>query len=122
MADLQHAILLLRELDQFGGLRGVVGHRFLDQDVFALLRAIALAMSKCVVVGVTMFSASLAAAASAMELKTRSIVFRGDFAGGFGVGVVNAGEFDLSGGGEFGINADVMLPERAGAEDGDFDL
>ena len=39
VADLQDAILLLRELDQFGGLRGVVGHRFLDQDVFALLRA-----------------------------------------------------------------------------------
>src|ERR1035441_7153708 len=34
-----------------------------------------LAMSKCVVVGVTMFSASLAAAASAMEVKTCSLCF-----------------------------------------------
>jgi hypothetical protein len=81
-----------------------------------------LAISKCVVVGVTMLSASLAAAASAMELKMRSLVFLGDFAGGFGVRVVNAGEFNLSGGGEFGVNARVMLAERAGAEDGDFDF
>ena len=79
-------------------------------------------MSKCVVVGVTMFSASLAAAASAMEVKDVRVVFLGDFAGGFGVRVENAGEFHLAGGGEFGINAGVMLAERAGAEDGDFIL
>ena len=50
------------------------------------------------------------------------LVFLGDFAGGFGVRVVNAGEFHLAGGVEFGINAGVMLAERAGAEDGDFDF
>ena len=36
VADLQDAIFLLRELDEFGGLRGVVGHRFFDEHVFAL--------------------------------------------------------------------------------------
>ena len=73
-------------------------------------------------VGVTMFSASLAAAASAMELKTRGVVFGGDFAGGVGVGVENAGELNLPGGGEFGVNAGVILSERADAEDGHADF
>jgi hypothetical protein len=38
------------------------------------------------------------------------------------MGIVNAGEFDLSGGMEFGVNTGVMLTERTGAEDGDFDF
>ena len=54
--------------------------------------------------------------------KDLELVFRGDGAGGFGVRVVNAGEFDVAGGVEFGINAGVMLTERAGAENGDFDF
>jgi hypothetical protein len=45
-----------------------------------------------------------------------------DFAGGFGARVEYAGEFNQTGGGEFGVNADVVLAERPGAEDGDFDL
>jgi len=65
-------------------------------------------MSKCVVVGVTMLSASLAAAASAMELKMCRLCFSAIFR------AVSACEF--------GINAGVMLAERAGAEDGDFDF
>ena len=79
-------------------------------------------MSKCVVVGVTMFSASLAAAASAMELKTRALCFAAILRAVSALRVENAGEFHLAGGGEFRINADVILAERAGAEDGDFDL
>ena len=38
MADLEHAVLLLGQLDQVGGLGGVVGHRLLDQHVAALLQ------------------------------------------------------------------------------------
>jgi hypothetical protein len=49
-------------------------------------------------------------------------VFLGDFAGGFSVRVVNAGKFHFAGGVEFGVDARVMLTERAGAKDGDFDL
>jgi len=33
VADLQDAIFPLRELHEFGGLGGVVGHRFFDEDV-----------------------------------------------------------------------------------------
>ena len=79
-------------------------------------------MSKCVVVGVTMFSASLAAAASAMEAKTRSLCFAAILRAVSACGVVNAGEFHQAGGVEFGIDAGVMLAERAGAENGDFDF
>ena len=46
-------------------------------------------------------------------------VFGGDFAGGVGGRVVNAGEFHLAGGGQFGVDADVFFAQRAGAEDGD---
>ena len=84
VADLQDAILLLRELHQFRGLRGVVGHRFLDEDVFALREQL-FRESKWVVVGVTMLRASLAAAASARELKIARVVFGGNFARGVGV-------------------------------------
>jgi len=38
VADLQDATVLLRKLNQLGGLRGVVGHRFLDQQMFSLLK------------------------------------------------------------------------------------
>ena len=41
-----------------------------------------------------------------------------DFSGGVGIRVENAGEFDKTGGGEFGVNADMVLAERTGAKDG----
>jgi len=50
------------------------------------------------------------------------LVFLRDFARRFRVRVVNAGEFNRPGSVEFGIDAGVMLTERAGAEDGDFDF
>ena len=37
VADLQHTMLLLRELDQLVGLGGVIGHGLLDQHMPALL-------------------------------------------------------------------------------------
>ena len=48
------------------------------------------------------------------------LVFLCDFAGGFGVRVVNAGEFHRAGGVEFGVDAGVVLAEGTGAEHGDF--
>jgi len=36
VADLQDAIFLLGNLNQFGGLLGAVGHRLFDENVFAL--------------------------------------------------------------------------------------
>ena len=53
-----------------------------------------LAMSKCVVVGVTMFSASLAAAASAMEAKTCSLCLAAILRAVSALRIVNAGEFN----------------------------
>ena len=54
-------------------------------------------------------------------VKDADVVPDGDFGRGVGVGVKHAGEFDLAGGGEFGVDANVLLAERAGAEHGDFD-
>src|SRR5947209_4365938 len=39
MANLERATLALRQFDQFTSLGRIVGHRFLNQDVFALLES-----------------------------------------------------------------------------------
>ena len=121
MADLQDAILLLRELDQFGGLRGVVGHRFFDQHVFAL-REQRFGQLEMRDGGRDDVQRVAGGGGFGDGIENARVVFGGDFAGGLGVGVINAGEFDLSGGGQFGVDADVFFAERAGAEDGHFDL
>ena len=38
VADLEHAAVLPGQLDQFPRLRGVVGHRLLDEHMLALLQ------------------------------------------------------------------------------------
>jgi len=38
VADLQHAVVLPGQAHEVGGLPDVVGHRFLDEQVFALLK------------------------------------------------------------------------------------
>ena len=81
-----------------------------------------LASSKCVVVGVTMFTASLAAAASASGAERADAVFLGESLRGLGNRVVNPGKLDLPRRGQLGVNPHVLLAERAGAEDGHLDL
>ena len=81
-----------------------------------------MASSKCVVVGVTMLTASLAAAASATEAKARTPYFWANLLRGLGDGVVDADELDLPRGGQLGVNAHMLLAQRAGAEDGHFDF
>ena len=49
-------------------------------------------------------------------------MFLGDFARGLRVRVKNAGEFHDARRVQFGINPRVMLAERTGAENGDFDF
>ena len=44
--------------------------------------------------------------------------FGGNFAGGVGIGVVNAGKLDLTGIGQFHVKAGVMLPQRADTQNG----
>ena len=50
------------------------------------------------------------------RIKHPDIVFGGDFAGGFQVGVKEAGELHEAGGGEFGVQARVLLAERPNAQ------
>ena len=121
VADLQDAIFLLREFAQFGGLRGIVGHRFFDEDMFALREQL---FGDVKMRGGGRDDVQRVAGGGGFGdgIENAQLVFLGDFAGGFGVSIVNAGEFHLAGGVEFGINAGVMLTERAGAEDGDFDF
>ena len=38
MTHLQHAIFPLGQFHEFGSLRGVIGHRFLDENMLALLQ------------------------------------------------------------------------------------
>ena len=121
VADLQDAIVLLRDLDQLGGLRGILGHRLFDEDVFAL-REQRFGDFKMRDGGGDDVQRVAGGGGFGDGIEDARIVLRGDFAGRVGVGVVNAGEFDLSGGGEFGVDANVILAERAGAEDGDFDF
>ena len=121
VADLQDEIFFLREFAQLGGLRGAVGHRFFDEDVFAggeqLFGDVKMRGGGRDDVQRVAGGGGFGDGGENVQL-----VFRGDFAGGFGVRVVNAGEFHRAGGVEFGINAGVMLAERAGAENGDFDF
>ena len=121
VTGLQDAILLLRDLNQFGGLGGIVGHRFLDEDVFAqqeqLFRDLKMRGG-----GRDDVERVAGGGGFGDGIKNARVVPGGDFSGGVGIRVENAGEFDKTCGGEFGVNADMVLAERTGAEDGDFDL
>ena len=121
MADLQDAIFLLGELHEFGGLRGVVGHRFFNEHVFALREQRFGQFEMRDGRGDDVERVGVGGGFGD-RIENARVVFGGDFAGGVGVRVKNAGEFHQTGGGEFGVNADVFLAERTGAEDGDFDL
>ena len=74
MADLQDEVFFLGQFAQLGGLRGIVGHRFFDEDMLAggeqLFGDVKVRGGGRGDVG-----ASLAAAASAMEAKTLSLCF-----------------------------------------------
>ena len=121
VADLQDAILLLRELDEFRRLPGVVGHRFLDEDVFALLKQ---RFGEFEVRGCRRGDVeSIAGGGNFCQgVKDANVVSGGDFLGGFGGHVVNAGEINLAGCGQAGINPRVFLAERAHAQNSDPNL
>jgi hypothetical protein len=121
VADLQDAVFLLRNLNQLGGLRGIVGHRLFDQDVPALLEQLFrdLKMSRGGRDNVERVAGS---GGFGDGIENVRVVPGRDFAGSIRIRVENAGEFHQTGGGEFGVNADVILTERAGAKNGDFDF
>jgi hypothetical protein len=91
VADLQDAILLLREFAQLGGLLGAVGHRFFDEDVFALLQQ---QFGEFKMRGGGRDDVQRVGGGSGFGdgVENAHIVFGGDFAGGFGRRIVNAGE------------------------------
>ena len=121
VADLQDEIFLLRQFAQLGGLGGTIGHRLFDEDVFAggeqLFGEVKMRRRGRGDVQRIAGSRSFGDGIEDVQL-----VFCGDGARGFGVRIVNAGEFNGPSGVEFGVNAGVMLTERPGAENGDFDL
>ena len=121
MADLQDAIVLLRELDQFGGLRGVVGHRFLDEDMFAALQK---QLGQLEVRDGGGDDADGVGVVGNFRDRTQrvGVMFGRDVAGDLVIGVVDADEVHQTGGGHLGVDAHMLLAERAGAENGDFHL
>ncbi len=108
-------------LNQFGGLLGAVGHRLFDQNVFALLQQ---QFGEFKMRGGGCDNVQRVGGGSGLGdgVENAHIMFGGDFARGVGLDVEDAGEFHLAGCGEFSVNADVVLSQRPGAENGDFDL
>jgi len=102
-------------------LRGIVGHRFFDEYVFALLQQ---QLGELKMRGGGCDDVLCVGGGSGLGdgVENARIVFGGDFAGRVGLGVEDAGEFNLAGGCKFSVNADVVLSQRPGAENGDFDL
>ena len=91
VADLQDAIFLLRQFAQFGGLLGTVGHRFFDEDMFALREQL---FGDVEMGGGGRDDVQRVAGGGGFGDggEDAQLVFLRDFAGGFGVRVVNAGE------------------------------
>jgi len=121
VADLQDEIFLLREFAQFGGLLGTVGHRLLDEDMFALCEQL-FGDVKMRRRGRDDVQRVARVGGLGDGGEDAQLMFLGDFFGGVPVRIVNAGEFNVTGGVEFGINAGVMLTEGTSAEHGDFDF
>jgi len=55
-------------------------------------------------------------------VEDRDAKFLSDAAGGVRDDIMNTGELDFAGVGQLGVNARVLLAERAGAKDGDADF
>ena len=121
MADLQDAIFLLRELNELGGLDGIIGHRFFDENMFAL-REHGFCDFKMRRGGRDDVQRVAGGGGFGDGIKNARLIFLRNFAGGFGVRIKNSGELDKPGVVKFGIDAGMMLTERTGAEDGDFDF
>jgi hypothetical protein len=121
VADLEDAAVLVRKLDQLGGLRGVVGHRLLDQNVLA---------SKDQLFGEIEVSGGRRNDAEGIGgfggfgngREDAGARFLSDAAGSVGSDIVHSGKLNFAVVGEFSVDARVFLAERSGAEDGDTDF
>ncbi len=120
VAHLQEATVLPGQLHQLGGLRGAVGHRFFHEHVLALGEQLPGQFEMGY--GRGDHVQRVAGGGGLGEGgEDAGLALGGDAARGLGIGVENAGEFDLAGLGEFGVNAGVFLAERTHAEDGHSD-
>ena len=106
--------MLPGQLHQLRGLRGAVGHGFFDQQVFALLQEDLRQFKMGVSWGDDAEGFAGLGGIGGRGKGLDAILF-GEALGGLRLKVVNAGEFDRTGGGEFGIDAGVLLAEGARA-------
>jgi hypothetical protein len=118
VADLEDEMAFAGDPDQFRGLVGVVGHRFFDEHMAILEEEGA---GEFEVGGGGGDDAEGVAGGDGIVGggEGADAVAIGDAARGVGGEVVDAGEFDEAGGGEFGIDAGMFATEGSGTEDGD---
>jgi len=117
VADLENQAILLSKVDQFGGLKGSLGHRFFDEDMFAggKERFADLEMS----VGWGDYAESIRGLGGGLNgWESDGAALVGDFLRDRVVGIENAREKKCAslGAGEFSVNARVLFPERPGSD------
>ena len=119
MPDLEDGAFLPRQRHQFPGLGGVVGHRFFHQGVFARRKN---AFGEVEMRVRRRYDAEGISRGEGLVERGegRDAVFLGDFGGLAGRKVMDAGEVDLAGGSEFGIDAGMFLAQGADPEHRDF--
>ena len=120
VADLKDAAVLLRELDQFCRLVCVVGHRFFDEHMLALLEQ---GFGEVEMRRRGRHNVQRVARVDGLGHGAESAhaVFCGDLPRRFSDHVVNAGKLDQRRIRQFRINARVFLAERTDTEHRDFD-
>ena len=121
VSNLQHAIFLLRELDEFARLGAAIRHRLFNEYVFALGEQwFGNFKMRCRGRGDVQRIGILRGLGNGTE--NLRAMFSPDPVRGIGVGVADPGELDLPGLFQFRIDARMVLAERADAQDGDADF
>ena len=118
MADLEDEVLGAGEVDEHGGLIGVIGHGLFDEHMFALAEEGGgdVEMRD----GGRDDAEGFGGGGSFFErTKDWDMKLIGDFACGFGGVVVDADEIDLAALSQLGIDTRVLFSERASSDDGD---
>ena len=123
VADLQDAILLPGQLDEFGRLRGVVGHRLFDEHVFALLEQRPGEVKMRDRGRDNAQRRRWRRPASATEPNTRALSFLAAICCAVSASASKMpANSTCPARGQIRVNARVFLAERAGAQHGDFYL
>ena len=114
VADLEDAVVSPGQLDQLRGLGRVAGHGFFDQNMFAAVQEFA---GDIEVGGGGRDDVERIAGCGGFGNRPEhpGVMFCGDLAGSLKVRIEDTGQDDSSGGGQFGVDADMVLPEGSGA-------